>query len=493
MGKYLHNYDSWMNTNWFDVESIMPIFNTFSMKFEMRCTNIFTKRLIMRRTSVTFMLLCMALWMPQFLKAQKLPAKTTTLIYIDQYKDIAVAEMKRTGIPASITLAQGIIESNSGESNLAANFNNHFGIKCKSDWKGETTNQDDDTKQECFRVYPSAIYSYIDHSNFIKTRPNYAPLFELDPVDDSAWAYGLKKAGYATASDYPKKLLKVIDDYELSQYNFPELANEKDSAVTEAPATHLIQYDTTKPSLNKISGIETVSPSLKSAPIPVNSLTTITLNTKDTSLKTNSSTKPSSSSTTISSTTSSSTTSSSTSDASSQLASSSSSISESKVKEKTEVTSPANSNAPIAANSLTTPLNTKKEESNNNNSYPNKPFKINQVLVIWATKGASFLQIAKEHNIPLYKIFKYNDIAESDLVNQSQLVFLAAKKKEGSTTFHVVQKDETWHSISQIEGIQLSFLKSYNSKITEDKLKIGTQLLLIEPKESKNKIVLNKK
>jgi len=489
MGKYLHNYDSWKNMNWFDIESIMPIFNTFSMKFEMRCTNIFTKRLIMRPASITFMLLCMALWMPQLLKAQKLPAKTTTLIYIDQYKDIAVAEMKRTGIPASITLAQGIIESNSGESNLAANFNNHFGIKCKSDWKGETTNQDDDTKQECFRVYPSAIYSYIDHSNFIKTRPNYASLFELDPVDDSAWAYGLKKAGYATASDYPKKLLKVIDDYELSQYNFPELANEKDSAVTEAPATHLIQYDTTKPSLNKISGIETVSPSLKSAPIPVNSLTTITLNTKDTSLKTNSSTKPSSSSTTISSTTSSST-----SDASSQLASSSSSISESKVKEKTEVTSPVNTSASIAVNSLiTTPLNTKKEESNNNNSYPNKPFKINQVLVIWATKGASFLQIAKEHNIPLYKIFKYNDIAESDLVNQSQLVFLAAKKKEGSTTFHVVQKDETWHSISQIEGIQLSFLKSYNSKITEDHLKIGTQLLLIEPKESKNKIVLHKK
>ena len=467
MGKYLHNYDSWKNMNWFDIESIMPIFNTFSMKFEMRCTNIFTKKLVRRHPIVSFMILCMALWIPQILKAQKIPAKTTTLIYIDQYKEIAVAEMKRTGIPASITLAQGIIESNSGESNLAANFNNHFGIKCKSDWKGETTNQDDDTKQECFRVYPSAIYSYIDHSNFIKTRPNYASLFELDPVDDSAWAYGLKKAGYATASDYPKKLLKVIDDYELSQYNFPELANEKDSAETEAPTTHLIQYDTTKPSLNKISGIETVSPSHTSAPMPVNSLTTITLNTKDTSLKTNSSIKPSTSS---------------------------SSISESKVKEKTEVTSPVNTSASIAVNSLiTTPLNTKKEESNNNNSYPNKPFKINQVLVIWATKGASFLQIAKEHNIPLYKIFKYNDIAESDLVNQSQLVFLAAKKKEGSTTFHVVQKDETWHSISQIEGIQLSFLKSYNSKITEDKLKIGTQLLLIEPKESKNKIVLNKK
>ena len=155
--------------------------------------------------------------------------KTATLIYIDQYKDIAIAEMNRTGIPASITLAQGIVESNSGESDLAKNANNHFGIKCKLDWKGETTFQDDDSKQECFRVYPTALASFIDHSNFIKTRPNYAPLFKLDPVDDSAWAFGLKKAGYATASDYPKKLLKVIDDFELSQFNFPELNEEQDT------------------------------------------------------------------------------------------------------------------------------------------------------------------------------------------------------------------------------------------------------------------------
>ena len=200
---------------------------------------------------------------PLTTKAQK----TATLIYIDQYKDIAISEMKRTGIPASITLAQGIIESNSGESNLALNYKNHFGIKCKSDWKGETTYQDDDTKQECFRVYPNSIASFIDHSNFLKTRPNYAPLFELDPVDDSAWAYGLKKAGYATASDYPKKLLKVINDFELSQYNFPELSfyddddtptqkvdtSKKiapiviaDSIKTNSVSSNLIKIDTVK-------------------------------------------------------------------------------------------------------------------------------------------------------------------------------------------------------------------------------------------------------
>ena len=150
----------------------------------------------------------------------------TTIAYIAQFKSIAMKEMKRTGVPASITLAQAILESNSGESNLAKNHNNHFGIKCKSDWTGAKTYQDDDAKQECFRAYDAAEVSFKDHSNFLKNRPNYVDLFLLDPVDDTAWAYGLKKAGYATAADYPKKLLKIIDDYELAQYNFPELENE---------------------------------------------------------------------------------------------------------------------------------------------------------------------------------------------------------------------------------------------------------------------------
>ena len=186
-----------------------------------------------------------------------LAQKTATLIYIDQYKDIAISEMKRTGIPASITLAQGIIESKSGESNLALNFKNHFGIKCKTDWKGETTYQDDDAKQECFRVYPNSNASYIDHSNFLKTRPNYAPLFELDPVDDSAWAYGLKKAGYATDTDYPKKLLKVINDFELSQYNFPELAFfEDDDTPTQKIDTSKKVKDT--PTLQIINVADTI-------------------------------------------------------------------------------------------------------------------------------------------------------------------------------------------------------------------------------------------
>jgi flagellum-specific peptidoglycan hydrolase FlgJ len=176
------------------------------------------------------------------------PAQVT-LDYINMYKGIAIKEMKRTGVPASITLAQAIVESGSGESNLAKKANNHFGIKCKTEWTGEKIYQDDDERNECFRVYPNADSSFIDHSNFLKYRPYYASLFELDPVDDTAWAYGLKKAGYATEKDYPTTLLKVIDLYELSQYNFPEL--EEEDSISTAKDT-VVKVVTIKDTVEKI-------------------------------------------------------------------------------------------------------------------------------------------------------------------------------------------------------------------------------------------------
>ena len=192
----------------------------------------------------------------------------TTIAYIAQFKSIAMKEMKRTGVPASITLAQAILESNSGESNLAKNHNNHFGIKCKSDWTGAKAYQDDDAKQECFRAYDAAELSFKDHSNFLKNRPNYVDLFLLDPVDDTAWAYGLKKAGYATASDYPKKLLKIIDDYELAQYNFPELENEIE--VEEAPvAKTVVDTPPNKTSSDTVDAKVVVDTPMKSLNKPV--------------------------------------------------------------------------------------------------------------------------------------------------------------------------------------------------------------------------------
>ncbi|MCX6232140.1 MAG: glucosaminidase domain-containing protein [Bacteroidetes bacterium] len=135
--------------------------------------------------------------------------------YIETYKLIAIKNMQDFKIPASITLAQGILESANGNSELAINANNHFGIKCTSDWTGKTYLKDDDKKDDCFRVYVAALDSYTDHSIFIKNRPRYAGLFLLNINDYKAWAKGLKDAGYATNPKYPELLIKIIEDNKL--------------------------------------------------------------------------------------------------------------------------------------------------------------------------------------------------------------------------------------------------------------------------------------
>lgn len=386
----------------------------------------------------------------------------STVVYIEQYKKIAVQEMKRTGIPASITLAQGIVESNSGESNLAKKFNNHFGIKCKSDWKGETTFQDDDTKQECFRVYPNAAASFKDHSDFLKNRPNYAALFTLDPVDDSAWAYGLKKAGYATASDYPKKLLKIIDDYELSQYNFPELDNDElDSPVIEkqlikSPVMKVVA-DTIAINKDTILTKEIVPTVKKDTIVKMDSVINTTPTPKYTQAQI--------------------------------FAADSSNIALSKVNGIS-----ANNNT--VANDIPTMKGlgvskdtvkqvlftiTKKKVIN----YPKEKFKINSVPVLWVKAGSSYLQIAQLHKISLYKLFVYNDMEEADVVEKDRLVFLAPKKKSGNKSIHTAKEGETLYEISQNEGIQLSYLQAYNKNLPKGKLKEGAIVLLFKPKETK--------
>ena len=399
-----------------------------------------------------------------------LAQKTATLIYIDQFKDIAISEMKRTGIPASITLAQGIIESNSGESNLALNFKNHFGIKCKTDWKGETTYQDDDAKQECFRVYPNSNASYIDHSNFLKGRTNYAPLFELDPVDDSAWAYGLKKAGYATASDYPKKLLKVINDFELSQFNFPELAFYDDDdtptqkvdtskkiapiVIADSVKTNIIKIDTvrkledtilhkdTTPLSSKyidtiqLSGVKGISSSdtIKiTAPKAMNGIGVIRLD--------------------------------------SVLA-----VDTSKNKKDIQLQE---------ANIIdTSKLITNTQNSAAKFEYPKGKFKANQLLAIWAQAGSSFLDIANTYNIALYKLYGYNDLEETDLLAHDQILYLVPKRKEVSKKVHLVAAGETLYDISQNEGIQLKYLEAYNTGITDKNLQVGSTLVLFKTNEA---------
>lgn len=162
--------------------------------------------------------------------------------YIKEYKELAMEEMKRTGVPASIKLAQGIHETQAGTSVLVLKSNNHFGIKCKSVWTGDKVYHDDDETGECFRSYPSPVDSYRDHSNFLKSGQRYSFLFEMDPADYKGWAFGLKKAGYATNIKYSQIIIKLIEDYNLQEYSLiamGRIKNDAAIAVAEKPKSIL--------------------------------------------------------------------------------------------------------------------------------------------------------------------------------------------------------------------------------------------------------------
>jgi hypothetical protein len=157
------------------------------------------------------------------------------LAYIEKYSKLAVSEMKRTGVPASITLAQGLLESNAGQSKLAVKGNNHFGIKCHNDWDGKKMKVDDNVPGECFRVYASADASFRDHSDFLRGRDRYKSLFDLKTTDYKGWAKGLKKAGYATDPNYADKLITIIEDYRLYEYDSATKVSVKPPLEVEAP------------------------------------------------------------------------------------------------------------------------------------------------------------------------------------------------------------------------------------------------------------------
>lgn len=148
------------------------------------------------------------------------------LDYIETYREIAISHSKRYKIPASITLAQGLLESNAGKSRLATEGNNHFGIKCHTDWSGKRIYHDDDAKNECFRRYRHAKESYEDHAKFLVNRSRYSFLFDYKTTDYKSWAKGLSKAGYATDRSYPNKLIKIIEDYNLYIYDLKNADTE---------------------------------------------------------------------------------------------------------------------------------------------------------------------------------------------------------------------------------------------------------------------------
>ena len=195
---------------------------------------------------------------PEEVKTPEIEAEvkppSSTAVYIATYADIAREEMRRYKIPASITLAQGILESASGKGRLAVKANNHFGIKCHG-WTGAKIYHDDDRSQECFRKYKEAKSSYEDHSKFLTGRGRYADLFKLKQDDYKGWARGLKKAGYATDRKYPDKLISLIERYKLYEYDEEVLGSKKDEIkivrVNSGTKIHIVEKGDTLYSLSK--------------------------------------------------------------------------------------------------------------------------------------------------------------------------------------------------------------------------------------------------
>lgn len=358
---------------------------------------------------------------------QNSSVKERTIAYINSNKDLAIREMLRTGVPASIKLAQGILESSFGESELARKSNNHFGIKCKTEWTGDKTYHDDDAKGECFRVYSTVEDSYRDHSDFLKTRAHYAFLFQLDPTDYSGWAYGLKKAGYATSKTYPERLLRVIEEYQLSQYTLQALAlRDKqintDLAVKPTEVTPVTNNETHTVELPvAIVSKEPIQTSAVTTPVLTNSQTPETMPTVK---------------------------------------------QEGKMEEAPPVIALQEEDTP------TTP-----------SPYPDGVFNINHTKAIYARKGTSLLALASKHGLSLSKLFDFNDIPQMDILDSDRLLFIERKQKKGAADVHEVSANETLHEISQKEGIRLESLLQYNKLKIDSKLIAGQKIYLRSPTE----------
>lgn len=272
--------------------------------------------------------------------------------YIELWKEEAIYQMHKYGIPASITLAQGILESAHGNSELAKYANNHFGIKCH-DWTGETMYKDDDHKDDCFRKYHSATESFQDHSEFLSKRGRYAFLFDYKVTDYKAWAKGLKKAGYATNPKYANLLIDLIEELGLAQYD-------------------------------KVEAVPTTRPSA----------------------------------------------------------------------------------LPIAREVKRAPNQHRIGVHEN---------KIKYIVV---QRGDTFWKIAKEFDMGLWQLYKYNDLGKKDILLEGDLIFLQPKKNRAKSKKYRVKNGDTLRSISQEQGIKLKALCKKNNLEFGSELKVGTFLNL---------------
>lgn len=312
-------------------------------------------------------------------------------LYIATYKELAIEEMKRTGVPAAIKLAQGIHETDAGNSILVKKSNNHFGIKCKTGWQGQSVKHTDDARNECFRKYNSSTDSYLDHSNFLKGSSRYASLFELDPTDYAGWAYGLKKAGYATNPKYSQVLIRLIEEYHLQEYTLIALGNPlpEDGILVSARQENIL---------------------IETEPVFAE-------------MKTNASGKNGNH--------------------------------EQKIIQEINV-----------------------EKVSEKPVYPQGDFKINDTRVVFVAKGTPYLSLALQYNLPLARIFEFNELPHTEAADKDRLIFIQRKRKTGNHEFHIVKSGETLHDIAQEQAIRLESLLEYNKLTRNMQPAIGEKLFL---------------
>ncbi len=283
--------------------------------------------------------------------------------YVQQYKSVAIEEMKVYRVPASITLAQGILESNAGRSDLAVKANNHFGIKCHKEWTGMTFYKDDETKNECFRKYETPVESFRDHSWFLTRRERYKGLFDLKITDYKGWANGLKSAGYATNPHYAQMLIKTIETYLLDRFDKAAIAGKTESSVKDS----------------KITGIQ-----------------------------------------------------------------------------------------PSVENFVVVSIGPASR-----NIYEN-----NRLRMIIATADDNIYVIARDFNISVGKLLKYNDLPKATAFKPEQIVYLSQKRRKGEVVSHKVKQDESLYTISQLYGLRLKILCKRNDLREGAVPKAGTILRL---------------
>ena len=323
--------------------------------------------------------------------------------YIRKYAPVAVREMYRSGVPASITLAQGLLESRYGQSELAVDGNNHFGIKCH-DWTGRKVYHDDDKRHECFRAYKSPDESFSDHSDFLRYRDRYKSLFDNDVTDYKAWAHGLRKAGYATDPSYPSKLIKLIEDYHL--YDYDKMTPEDFSAK--------------KPSDNH----ETAHSVRKGEKANANSTASVpgSRHGRKASRKAS----------------------------------------------KDKVNADAPMSIPRSPLSLEEPEKVSGKRASEIFSFPlaRQIYSNNGVPFIYSADGESYGTIASSYNLFLREILKFNDVSRDAVLAPGTMVYLQQKKSQTRKGLDMYISDdggETMRDLAQRFGVRLSDLCKMNS------------------------------